>query len=195
MKIKFLFLLLVSQFIFSQHRTCGKDAYMQSVISNPILMQQYLDRQQRFEVELQKLYTNRNATSTNTTIIIPVAVHFPSVSTTSAASLKTCFRNLAQSQIDILNADYNALNSDLSNWINNDASLYPMVTNYGSFNVQFVLATQNHPSGTGIPNGTVAVTFGTDFLNNADSDTTWSGYLNLVCRNAGNGSSSKNLNF
>ena len=135
------------------------------------------------QAELQKIASNKNGNSTNAVIRIPVAVHFPAVATTS--TLKTCFRQLAQSQINILNADYNGTNEDIANFVN-DATFYPD-TNTGSLQVEFVLATQNHPSGTGIANGDLAVTFGTDFLGSNVDDTTWAGYLNLVCRNAGNG--------
>jgi hypothetical protein len=89
-------------------------------------------------------------------------------------------RALAQKQIDILNADYNATNTDISKWIT-DKSYYPG-TNTGNMNVQFVIATQNHPAGTGLVNGDVAVTFGTDFLNGDDIDLTWKKYCNVVVR-------------
>ena len=183
MKLKLLFLLLVVQVSFAQHRTCGMQEKMAQIMNNPSQRQAYLDQQSKFQVELQKIASNKNGNSTNAVIRIPVAVHFPAVATTSA--LKTCFRQLAQSQINILNADYNGANSDISNFVN-DAAFYPG-TNTGSLQVQFVLATQNHPAGTGLVNGDLAVTFGTDFLGSNDDDTTWAGYLNLVCRNAGNG--------
>ena len=152
-------------------------------MNNPAQKAAYLEQQSKFEIELQKFATNRSGNSTNAVIRIPVAVHFPSVSTTS--TIKACFRTLAQSQINILNADYNATNADISNYAA-DAPFYPG-TNTGNLQVEFVLASQNHPAGTGLVNGDLAVTFGTDFLSNADSDSTWAGYLNLVCRNAGGG--------
>ena len=152
-------------------------------MNDPAQRAAYLEQQSKFEAELQKIATNRSGNSTNAVIRIPVAVHFPSVSTTS--TIKACFRTLAQSQINILNADYNATNADVSNYAA-DAAYYPG-TNVGSMQVEFVLATQNHPAGTGLVNGDLAVTFGTDFLSNADSDSTWAGYMNLVCRNAGTG--------
>ena len=183
MKLKLLFVLLVVQVSFAQHRTCGMQEKMAQVMNNPTQRQAYLDQQSKFQAELQKIAANKNGNSVNAVIRIPVAVHFPSVANTSA--LKACFRTLAQSQINILNADYNGTNADISNFAN-DASFYPG-TNTGSLQVQFVLATQNHPAGTGLVNGDLAVTFGTDFLGGNDDDVTWAGYLNLVCRNAGNG--------
>ena len=186
MKIKLLLLILVSQFAFAQQRTCGKDAKMQEIMSNPVSRQKYLERQAKFEVEYQKLLNRQasNERNPNVTITIPVAVHFPAVSNGSSAAVKNCFRALAQSQIDVINADYNATNTDISNWASASA-FYPGVV-VGDLDVQFVIATQNHPAGTGLVNGDMAVTFGTDFLSGADSDATWAGYMNFVVRDEGN---------
>lgn len=180
MKLKLLFAFLVFQIGFSQHRTCGMEQKMQQIMNDPAQRAAYIDLQNRFETELERLTTtiNRNP---NVVIRIPVAVHFPSVSGTSA--LRPCLRTLAQNQVNILNADYNGTNADIVNYLN-DAPFYPG-TNTGSLQVEFVIATQNHPAGTGLVNGDLAVTFGTDFLSGADSDTTWSGYMNLVVRNEG----------
>ncbi len=192
MKLKLLFALLIVQLGFAQQRTCGTDAYMETVMANPQLKQQYLDLQQQFESELQRLEIQQQArqdgqlaNSPNATIRIPVAVHYPSVSNTSSETVKSCLRALAQRQLAILNADYNATNADLSQWLS-DASTFPGI-NYGVMDVSWELATQNHPAGTGLSNGTLAVTFGTDFLSGANTDTTWSGYSNLVVRNISGG--------
>jgi hypothetical protein len=181
MKLKLLFALFVVQIGFSQQRTCGMEQNMERIMNDPIAKQNYLNLQAKFEIELAKLENNQNRlSSTNTTIQIPVAVHFPDETVPSS-----CLRALAQNQIDILNLDYNATNPDISQWTT-ARSFYSGV-NTGSLNIQFILANQNHPAGTGLVNGDLAVTFGTDFLNGDDNDTTWSGYLNLVCRDAGNG--------
>lgn len=188
MKLKLFFLLLVFQMSFAQqHRTCGMEQLMQQIMNDPAAKQQYLQQQAKFEMELASTMVNRNSNAVNNTnvvIRIPVAVHFPSAGA-ATTTVKTCLRALAQNQINILNADYNATNADLVNFTNNDAPFYPGVS-VGNLQVQFELATQNHPSGTGLTNGTVAVTFGTDFLGGADSDNTWSGYMNLVVRDEGN---------
>lgn len=187
MKTKLLLLLFVVSISFGQHRTCGMQDHMNKIMFNPVLKKRFEDRQAKFEVEYQKLLnkkaSNTNLLNPNVTITIPVAVHFPSVPNSSSEATKTCFRNFAQTQIDVINADYNAANSDLSNWAA-ASSFYPGVT-VGDLDVQFVIATQNHPTGTGIANGTVAVTFGTDFLNGADNDVTWAGYMNFVIRDEG----------
>jgi len=189
MKSKFiLFMMLIaSQLTFSQQRTCGMQQKMDRIMASPDLKQKYLEQQAKFETEYQRLITeqeafSKNATTVNNinaTILIPVAVHFPD------AEPSSCLQNLAQTQINILNADYNATNSDISQWTA-ASSFFPGV-NTGNLNIQFVLATQNHPANSGLSNGELAVTFGTNFLNGDDFDTTWSGYMNLVCRDAGSG--------
>lgn len=177
MKLKLLLISFLFQLGFAQHRTCGMQEQLQQVMNNPEKKQEYIQRHAKLEIELQKLSTNRGV---NNVIVIPVAVHFPAAGGASSA-VKTCLRSLAQTQINILNADYNAQNSEISNWTN-DAPYYPMVTSVGNLNVQFVLATQNHPAGTGLAEGAVAVTFGTDFLSDTATDVTWAGYLNFVIR-------------
>ncbi len=184
MKFNLLFILLIFQFSFSQQRTCKSNLQMKKIMNNPIAKQKYLDLQQKFGVELSKLQNqqNKSAINTNSRNNIPVAVHFPNVATNSTD--KSCLRQLVQNQIDILNADFNATNSDISLWTPTVSAIYPR-TNIGSLNVQFILATQNHPAGTGIANGQVAVTFGTNFLSGADEDSQWRGYINIVVRVAG----------
>jgi Pregnancy-associated plasma protein-A/Secretion system C-terminal sorting domain len=191
MKLRLLLALLVAQFALAQQRTCGTNAYMQSLMANPEMRQQYLDLQQQFENEIARLENaqlERGGQSTNNTNVfkrIPVAVHYPSVSNGSTETVKSCLRLLAQRQVNILNADYNATNTDISLW-SAASSFYPGVS-VGDMDVSWEIATQNHPAGTGLTNGTLAVTFGTDFLSNADSDTTWAGYCNLVVRNISGG--------
>ena len=189
MKTRLLLLFtLIFQFSFAQNRTCGMQEHMNKIMNNPALKKQYQDRQAKFEVEYQKLQSKQNSNnrllSPNAIITIPVAVHFPSVPNSSDAATKTCFRNFAQTQINVINADFNATNADISNWAA-ASSFYPGV-NVGDLDLFFAIATQNHPAGTGIANGTVAVTFGTDYLGGADNDPTWSGYMNFVIRDEGN---------
>ena len=190
MKIKLLLIVFFVglQFSNAQQRTCGMEAHMEEVMADPIQKAQYLERQAKFQIEYQKILDEQanpnRVASPQVTMKIPVAVHFPEVPNTSSETLKNCLRNLAQSQINVINADYNAVNSDISNW-STVSFFYPGV-NLGNLDVQFEIATQNHPAGTGLSNGTVAVTFGTDFLNGADSDFTWSGYMNFVVRDEGN---------
>ena len=202
MKLKLLFALLIVQVGFAQQRTCGMEQYMQNLMANPELKQQYLDFQQQFESELQRLTLVQQArngqtiNSPNVVIRIPVAVHFPTVTATASnVALRDCLLLLAQRQINILNADYNATNTDISLW-SAASSFYPGV-NIGNMTISFELATQNHPTGSGLgfpTNGNPAITFGTDFLTagnincqTCNEDATWAGYFNLVVTNIAGG--------
>lgn len=189
MKLKLLILLAICQFSFAQQRTCGMEEKMNQIMSNPIERQKHLDRQEKFEVEYQKLLSKQASgnyrLNPNATIIIPVAVHFPSIANSTSAALKTQYRAFAETQIAVINADYNAANTDLSNWTT-ASTFYPGVT-VGDLDVQFVIATENHPVASGLANGVKAITFGTDFLAGADSDATWAGYMNFVVRDLGTG--------
>ena len=178
MKLKLLFALLIFQMGFAQQRTCDRQEILEQMENNPVAKQAYLETQNKLRSELKRLETNKGEI---TTVIIPVAVHFPLVSNANSIEAKNCLIDLAKSQINVLNADYSATNADLSNWTS-EAINFPMVSQVGNFKMQFVLATQNHPTGSGIADGTVAVTFGTAFLNAPNSDIKWAGYLNIVVR-------------
>jgi hypothetical protein len=185
MKTKLLILFVLAfQFGFSQGRTCGMEEKMAEMMFNPLLKQKYEQRQIKFEEELQKLQSSRQSNVTNSEPFrIPVAVHYPNAGGANA-TVRNCLRNLAQNQIDILNADYNANNADLINWTEEGGAseFFPGI-NYGSLNIQLELATQNHPEGMGLTEGQVAVTFGYDFGSGSDWDPFWAGYLNIVVRN------------
>lgn len=191
MKIKLILsALLLSQIGIAQQRTCGVKEATERVMFNPLLKAKHEELKNKFRNELVKINSNESNKNSNgikvvnSTIYIPVAVHYPSAASANA-TLRNCMRTLAQNQVNILNADYNATNSDVSLWA--DASAFYPDVNVGNMDVQFVIATQNHPAGTGLVNGDMAVTFGTDFLSNADFDSTWSGYMNLVVRNIAGG--------
>ena len=184
MKLSLISALFLFQIGFSQQRTCGTEAQLQLLMNDPVAKQKHLDLQKRFKIELSKLQNNNNylAKNTNQTLLIPVAVHFPNVATNSTE--KACLRQLAQNQIASLNADFNATNADISLWTPTVSAFY-LGTNIGSINVKFVIANQNHSPGTGFANGELAVTFGTNFLNDTDDDSQWIGYMNIVVRVAG----------
>ena len=191
MKLKLLFVLLVFQVALGQHRTCGSQELMQTIMNDPAKRAAYIEQQNKFEVELQRLESNA-LRNTNAVIRIPVAVHYPTAGSVPEAT-KTCLRRLAQKQIDILNADYNMVNTDISIWNDNDSPLFPGIST-GNLNVQFVIATENHPAESGLNNGDLAVTFGTDFIgsgvlnctNGCNEDITWAGYMNIVVTNISN---------
>ena len=180
MKAKlFLLFLVCTQVCLGQQRKCGMQEKQQQLLANPELKKKYLEGQAKFQLEYKKILQEQSLQkNTNVTINIPVAVHFPEV-VGADETLKACLRSLVQTQINVLNADFNAANSALSNWAA-ASTFYPGVT-VGNLNVHFVLATQNHPASSGLVNGNVAVTFGTSFLS-SDADANWSGYFNFLVK-------------
>ncbi|MEW5676393.1 zinc-dependent metalloprotease [Flavobacterium enshiense] len=188
MKIKLLILLVASQFSFAQERNCGTPDKMRELSNNPEMKAVYEENMRKFQAELAR---NSEANSSNATMRsafrIPVAVHYPSANGLSESE-KQCLRDLAQNQVNILNADFNGTNADISTWINTTSSYFPGV-NYGSMNVNFEIASGDHPASTGLTDGTLAVTFGEAFGGgpNGDWDPDWNGYLNFVVKNLSGG--------
>ncbi|OGS62632.1 MAG: hypothetical protein A2X07_10640 [Flavobacteria bacterium GWF1_32_7] len=189
MKIKLLLVLLVAQFSFSQERSCATTEKMEELSNNPRMKAIYENHKRLFESEFERVSNeNLNGAHRRATLRIPVAVHFPSASATLTESEKQCLRNLAQNQVDILNADFNAANSDLSIWTGNTGAFFPGV-NTGALDVSFEIANGNHPASTGLANGALAITFRQAFGGgpNGDWDPDWTGYLNLVVKNLSGG--------
>ncbi len=110
---------------------------------------------------------------------IAVAVHFQGFTNYN----KNCMLNLAQSQIDVLNEDFQGTNSDISNW-QNEASNYFAGISTGEACLEFCLATYHHPAGYGLQDGAVAVTFNQV---SGDFSVVWSGYLNIFVQDIAGG--------
>ncbi len=171
-----------------QQRTCGTDAFMQEQLQNDEFRANHEALQAKFEQRMQLIasgVSNRSSAMMDT-VIIPVAVHYESGNEAD----RDCLVALAQSQIDILNNDFRGTNADINQWPAASAS-YPGV-NTGFLDVQFVLATQNHPTGTDpdLVEGEPAVTIGYNFgggATPADNDASFAGYMNFVIRNIGGG--------
>lgn len=188
MKIKLLFALLAVQFVFSQERTCGSPEKMLELSRNEKMREIYEKNNEQFEAELEKV-SERNASrqEMRSALRIPVAVHYPEAHGLSEAE-KQCLRNLAQSQVDVLNADFNATNTDLSTWTNTTRTYFPSVNN-GSLNVVFEIARGDHPVSTGLVDGQPAITFGEAFGGGPDGDwdPDWAGYFNFVVEDLSGG--------
>ncbi len=163
---------------YAQQKTCSYTEHMQEKLQDPVYRAQYEERQAAFQIEYERLLANPETRLQ--TIFIPVAVHFPEAN----ESNRGCLEDLARNQIRILNEDFSATNADISDW-NDASSEYPGV-NLGSIDVQFVLATTNHPSGVDpdIVEGGPAVTVGN---NVNDTDSRWAGYQNFVVKPLGGG--------
>lgn len=165
--------------LFSQERTCGMEEYMQEVLQDPVYAKEYQESQRNFNKKLQEYSSQQDLNLRNQVIEIPVAVHFPSANETDRA----CLEALAQNQINILNADFTATNSDISTW-NNSVNFFFPGTAAGAANISFCLATSNHPPGldSELIEGNPAITIGYNFGNGGSRDSNWAGYLNFVVR-------------
>ena len=173
--------ILISNLGKAQTEPCGMEQHMEEKMKDPVFAKEWNDNQDKFKLFLENRPNNRQS-SMNTTII-PVAVHFPQGNEAD----RDCLEDLAQSQIDVLNADWTATNDDADLW---DAAsvFYPGVV-HGAANLTFCLATQNHPNGwdPDLIEGQPAVTIGQAYGNgdysitgNGNQDDTWVGYFNIV---------------
>ena len=184
-KITQLTLLLVfsSLSIQAQTRNCGMVAHMEEQMKNPEFAQEWYDNQAKFKAQVLQSISNEQRQSSMNPIVIPVAVHFPS----GLESDRACLEALAQTQIDILNGDYTATNSDANLW--DSASQFYPNSSHGVANITFCIATQNHPNNTDadLVEGGPAVTIGYNFGGGGDLDSAWSGYMNFLVKSINGG--------
>ncbi|OUR93968.1 hypothetical protein A9Q87_04485 [Flavobacteriales bacterium 34_180_T64] len=170
---------------FSQGRTCGTDQYMEEMLKDPVLAKQHAENQKKFQAEMARR-SNGDYSRRGGSVVIPVAVHFP----TGSESDRACLVALAQSQVDVLNADYAANNADISQWAAASA-FYPGLQP-GSANISFCLAISNHPVGIDpeLLEGEPAVTIGYNFAGGSgfpEMDANWAGYMNFLVKDIGGG--------
>lgn len=110
-------------------------------------------------------------------IIIPVAVHFNGSIDNSNMS---CIQSTVDNQIAVLNEDFGGYNSDISTYCTHAANCpteYPPNVLAGGTCIQFCLATENHPAGSGLSNGESAFTFGLYTYDTGAAP--WTGYMNI----------------
>ena len=167
----------------AQTRNCGMVAHMEEQMKNPEFAQEWYDNQAKFKAQVLQSISNEQRQSSMNPIVIPVAVHFPS----GLESDRACLEALAQTQIDILNGDYTATNSDANLW--DSASQFYPNSSHGVANITFCIATQNHPNNTDadLVEGGPAVTIGYNFGGGGDLDSAWSGYMNFLVKSINGG--------
>ncbi len=154
-------------------RTCGHTHHMNDLLSNPAFKESYNKRINN-HLNYVKQHVGSRALCSSPEVI-PVAVHFQ-----GATGDLSCLVSLAEQAVAALNADFQGTNGDITNWTGNAASSYAGIS-HGEACLQFTLANQNHPSGYGLSNGDLAVTRN---ATNGDSDSDWSGYLNIFVGDA-----------
>lgn len=153
---------------------------MEEMLKNPELAKKYEENQKKFQAELARR-ANGDYSARGASIVIPVAVHFP----TGNEADRDCLVALAQSQVDVLNADYTAMNADISNWT--AASPFYPGLQPGAANISFCLAVSDHPVGVDpeLLEGEPAVTIGYNFANGSgfpELDSNWAGYMNFLIK-------------
>ncbi|RKE98612.1 zinc-dependent metalloprotease [Ichthyenterobacterium magnum] len=178
--LTFALIFLVSCFAFSQEK-CGMVAYMEEQMQDPEFAKEHKKNQAKYKAEIDNMLRNGDVSYRGASIVVPVAVHFP----TGNEADRACLEALAQNQIDILNADYSATNTDISQW-QTVMSNYPGLTP-GASSISFCMAVANHPVGFDpqLLEGNPAVTIGEEFGGGSNTDATWSGYMNFVIRDIG----------
>jgi subtilisin-like proprotein convertase family protein len=179
----FMFTLLVFGTSYAQQRTCGMEAHMAKKLADPQYAKQHAKEVARTQAKIYEIQAQKaNGTYKKATLIVPVAVHFPEGNEADRA----CLEAFAQTQIDVINADYTATNADQSQWAAASA-FYPGITP-GAADVVFCIATLNHPTNSDqdLVEGGPAVTIGFPF-GNGDTDSKWAGYMNFVVRDIGAG--------
>ena len=103
------------------HRTCGNEAHMDKLMSNPDYLEARAERLLNFDEEKSKVEERALCSDP---VVIPVAVHYQGVSNPNAS----CLIALAESQIMILNDDFQGKNADINSWTN-VANNFPGVAN------------------------------------------------------------------
>jgi len=149
-------------------RVCNAHGHTQKLLQNPEFRKSYENRIAAFETLKSKALVKALCGSPT---IIPVAIHYQGVNNANAS----CLIDLAKKQVDILNADFQGINSDISKWTGNASSSFPSI-NFGETCVKFCIADQNHPSGYGLSDGQPAITIN---KTQGDQVSQWSGYLNI----------------
>ncbi len=152
-----------------EDRTCSMEQHMTQLMSDPVYRKAHQEKLTR----LESFAAERSVNCTNPTVL-PMAIHFQGISNPDVA----CLRELAISQIAVLNADFQGTNSDITNWDNNAASFFPGISN-GDACIEFCLPTQGHPSGFNLSDGEPAITINQTSGDNASQ---WNGYINIFVR-------------
>ena len=171
------------------HRNCGLDQHYAEMEKNPAYAASYYELKAKVDVRIAEIHEQKmnGKYQMPGPYIIPVAVHFPD----SDEADRACLEAFAQTQIDVITNDYAGTNADQApNWPAASA-FYPGLVP-GTVDVQFCIATKNHPA-TGDPEvteGNPLVTIGangSNFGNWPEADARYAGYMNFIIKDAGAG--------
>ncbi|MGB1207149.1 MAG: T9SS type A sorting domain-containing protein [Chitinophagales bacterium] len=149
---------------------CNTDAYMQTLLEDKTYRKAYEKRQAMVAARSQ---TDAAKAPCTAPVSLPMAIHFQGVD--ASADNQACLEQLALSQVQVLNDDYQGTNADISSWINTASASFPGI-DYSESCLEFCLATSNHPTSSGLSDGDYAITYNAF---TGDFNSAWSGYLNI----------------
>jgi len=137
---------------------------------------------------IQERREQKNPGCTSGPLRIPVAVHFDSG--IIQPSEEACAITIVQDQIEELNREMLGQDSDAALMSNFTSCFGTGIL--GDACIEFCIADQNHPSGYGLNNGDLAITFGDVSFNITGGNFTpvnsdWAGYVNIYVDNLGGG--------
>ena len=158
-------------------RTCGTDSVHAHMMGLPGFEKLHQDKVDA----VNEIIASGNRDACDAPLIIPVAVHFQNTGVPL-----DCAIEMALSQVQSLNEDFGAYNSDIDTWYDLQPTIWPGISNQESC-ISFCLATLNHPDGYGLSDGDYAVTVDEVDNNGDDYDGDWTGYLNFWVRPLGGG--------
>ena len=156
-------------------RSCGSKEHMQEKLQNSAFKKEYDLLTKAFEEDLRNNVAESRSACSNPKVL-PVAIHFQGISNPN----KACLTSLAKRQLTVLNNDFQGKNADIVQWRNTASASFPAINN-GEACLEFCLATKNHPTGYGLTNGQLAITFN---QTNGDQLNKWAGYINIVVGDA-----------
>ena len=153
---------------------CHSDEYHALMMQDPDFASKFSAMQTE---ALAAINADEKINCSSGVITIPIAVHYAgNVNSSNYA----CLLAAAEAQVQVMNEDFGAYNADIANFCD-IATSCPSAIDAAALStgscIQFCLATQNHPTCSGLNNGDAAITVGQYTFNGGAA--CWSGYLNF----------------
>jgi hypothetical protein len=149
---------------------CGIEQWMEIQKQNPQFAEQF--RQTEAYIRTQG---HQRSPDCSNPIILPIAIHW-----NGNVENVPCLMDMVENQLQVINEDFGAYNPDISNYCDHSLNCpdeYAPDAISGGTCIQFCLATQNHPAGSGLSDGDPAFTFGEYTFNTGAPE--WAGYVNV----------------
>ncbi len=147
---------------------CGTDYRHEQKLLNPKYQKEFEETRFKFLREKRR---------ERSVLLVPVAIHFNG-SVTSADMC--CLIEASVKQIESLNKDFASLNPDISLYqtiSNSCPDEFPPSSLSSGAQIQFFIATSNHPPSSGLLDGQYAITVGQEEF--CDAGDEWDGYFNI----------------